>query len=65
METPMTEQDFRWSLMYVGKDKKYRLTETCVRGGEVMVNHTSWDMLSAVLSYIDRTNKERQPVRVN
>lgn len=61
----MTEQDYRWSLMYVAKDKKYRLTETHLEGSEWVISRTSWDMLSAALSYIDRTNKARQPVRVN
>jgi hypothetical protein len=54
----MTQGDYRWSLMYVAADKKYRLTETHLEGSEWVISRTSWDLLTAALSYIDRTNKE-------
>ena len=58
METPMTKQDYFWALMYVAKEKKYRLAETHVgANGEIVVNRTFWDMLSAALSYIEQNEQ--------
>lgn len=54
------EGDFRWSLTYIAADKKYRLTESWVVDREWFVNRTTWDTLGAAISYMDRTNKERQ-----
>jgi hypothetical protein len=65
MAIEMKADDYRWSLMYVAKDKKYRLTETQLVNDEWIINRTSWDFIGAALSYIDRTNTRRQPVKTH
>lgn len=55
-----TEQDYRWTLMYVAKHKHYRLTETQLVKDEWVVSRTVWPHMSEALNYIRQTNRQRK-----
>lgn len=53
-------RDYRWSLVYEGGTKVYRLTEArYVEGDWLTLNTTEWQRMVDALAYIDHTNTRR------
>jgi hypothetical protein len=55
-----TQRDYKWSLVYDGQKKTYRLTEHRLIDGEwVKLNSSDWNTMESVLSHIEMSNEKR------